>query len=169
MSKYYLKIKKTFKPGDMIISENTSSDGMFIIESGLVRVFKSIDTPMGSKELELVHLGPKSLFGEMAIIDDQRRSASVQALEETVCMVITKEMFNDSLSKIPKWVTVLIQVLVARLRETNEKLREKAQYFSDDTGKLLYVDENEKSHSRDMKQALEDAMSVLDKKTGKLF
>jgi CRP-like cAMP-binding protein len=163
MPKFYKKISRTFGAGEMIFTENSPCDGMYIIEIGRVRVFKSLDTPTGIKELELVQLGPKSLFGEMALIDDQKRSASVQAMVDTRCMVITKEMFRDQIEKLPPWVTNLIQVLVVRLRETNEKLREKARSFHDDTGSIVYVDESEQSQARDAKLKLEEAIDSAQK------
>jgi len=163
MSKYYKKIEKTFEAGEVIFSEDSDCDGMYIIESGRVRVYKSLDTPSGQRELELVQLGPKSLFGEMALIDDQKRSATVQAITKTKCTIITKQMFSDQIAKLPPWVTNLIRVLVIRLRETNDKLREKARFFHDDTGSILYVDEQERGPTHDAKEKLEEAIQFAQK------
>ncbi len=138
MSKIYSKKEKTFNAGEIIFSENDECDGMYIIMKGRVRVFKTFGTDH-KKELELVQLGPNCMFGEMALIDESKRSASVQAIEETETIIITNEMFKDQIQKIPLWMQNMIRILVKRLRDTNEKLREKTKNYEDDTGGLIYV------------------------------
>jgi len=164
MSKYYKKIDKTFAPKEIIFTENSDCDGMYIIEYGKVRVFKTIAAAAGTKELDLIQLGPKSLFGEMALIDDKKRSASVQAIEETKVTIITRKMFEDQLEQLPSWVVNLIRVLVARLRDTNDKLRQKAQQFQDDTGGLVIVDGKDTGHAKEIKEKLEGAIEKAEQK-----
>lgn len=121
--KYYTRQVKKYRQGDVIFSENSDCDGMYIIDSGRVRVFKTVKSGASLEEVELCTLGQKAMFGEMAMIDENRRSASVQALEPTACTVITKKIFEDQLSNIPPWMVNMIKILVTRLRETNDKLR----------------------------------------------
>jgi CRP-like cAMP-binding protein len=121
--KYYARQVKKYKQGEVIFSENSSCDGMYIVDSGRVRVFKTVKTGNKLQEVELCTLGAKAMFGEMAMIDENKRSASVQALEPTSCTVITKKIFEDQLSRIPPWMVNMIKILVSRLRDTNEKLR----------------------------------------------
>ena len=122
--KYYTRQIKKYRQGDVIFSENSSCDGMYIVDSGRVRIFKTIKTGNTLKEVELCQLGPKAMFGEMSMIDENRRSASVQAIEPTNCTIITKKIFEDQLSRIPPWMVNMIKILVTRLRETNDKLRQ---------------------------------------------
>jgi CRP-like cAMP-binding protein len=143
--RYYSRIIKKFKRGEIIFSENSECDGMYIIDSGRARVFKTIGEGAAAKEIELCTLGPKAMFGEMAMIDENRRSASVQAIEPTVCTVISKRLFEDQLNRIPVWMVNMIKILVQRLRETNEKLRGIVEQYTplpDDTGGVLTVDED---------------------------
>lgn len=121
--KYYTRQIKKYRQGDIIFSENSSCDGMYIIDSGHVRIFKTIKTGNALKEVELCQLGPKAMFGEMSMIDENKRSASVQAIEPTICTIITKKIFEDQLSRIPPWMVNMIKILVTRLRDTNNKLR----------------------------------------------
>lgn len=121
--KYYTRQIRKYRQGDIVFSENSDCDGMYIIDSGRVRVFKTVKSGSSIKEVELCTLGQKAMFGEMAMIDENRRSASVQALEPTTCTVITKKIFEDQLSNIPPWMVNMIKILVTRLRETNDKLR----------------------------------------------
>ncbi len=103
---------------------------MYLIDSGRVRVFKTIEVGGKIREVELCDLGPMSMFGEMAMIDESRRSATVQAVEQTQCTVITKKIFEDQLTRIPPWMVNLIRILVSRLRETNEKLRKMVEEYT---------------------------------------
>ncbi len=161
MTRYYKKIVKTYEPGENIISEDGEDKDMFIIEEGRVKVYKLVETKSGITEMELVQLGPKSLFGEMALIDNQKRSASVKAIERTTCLVITKSMYDDQIKQLPSWVLNLIKVLVVRLRETNEKLRKKANVYGDDTGGLFFVDDDKKGDMVDnLKDEIESIVNI---------
>ena len=123
MSKTYRKIQKLYEAGEVIFEENSVCDGMYIINSGQVLVYKTMITSNGPKEIELVRIGAKGMFGEMAVIDEQTRSASVKAIEKTVVTILTQEMFNDQLAQLPSWVLTMVKLLVTRIRVTNEKLR----------------------------------------------
>lgn len=142
--RYYSTKKKKYRRGEMVFSENSDCDGMYIIDSGRVRIFKTMSESGGAKEVELCTLGPKAMFGEMAMIDNSKRSASVQAVEPTECIVITRKVFEDQLSRIPFWMVNMIRILVTRLRETNDKLRTIVERYTslpdDDTGSILTVD-----------------------------
>jgi CRP-like cAMP-binding protein len=142
--KYYSTHKKKYKEGEIIFSENSDCDGMYIVDSGRVRVFKTVGTGAAAKEVELSVLGTRAMFGEMAMIDNTRRSASVQAVEPSECTVITRKVFEDQLSRIPPWMVNMIRILVRRLRETNDKLRTTVEQYTtlpdDDTGSILTLD-----------------------------
>jgi CRP-like cAMP-binding protein len=138
---------------------------MYIIDSGRVRVFKTLVKGDSMQEIELCTLGPKSMFGEMAMIDDSKRSASIQAIEPTICTVITKKIFEDQLSAIPTWMVNMIKILVQRLRETNEKLRLMVEECtgkpSDDVGGIVAVDD-ERSRALHKEIHKMESGSVLD-------
>ncbi|MGB7568186.1 MAG: cyclic nucleotide-binding domain-containing protein [Chitinivibrionales bacterium] len=143
--RYYSRIIKKYKTGEIIFSENSECDGMYIIDSGHVRVFKSAGSGSTQMDIELCTLGPKAMFGEMAMIDENKRSASIQAMEPTVCTVITKKVFEDQLNRIPLWMVNMIKILVMRLRETNDKLRSIVEQYAPppaDTGSVITVDED---------------------------
>jgi CRP-like cAMP-binding protein len=150
--RYYSRVRKKFKPGDIIFSENSKSDGMYIIETGSVRVFTKAHSDNGEVEVELCTLGPNSLFGEMAMIDKGPRSASVQAIEPTLCTVITIKMFERQLERIPTWMVNMIRILVIRLRETNERLRDMIRSYSSppvDSGSIIAIPGAQLSHDDD--------------------
>ena len=143
--RYYSRIVKKYKNEEIIFSENSECDGMYIIDSGRVRVFKTVGEGANKREIELCTLGPKAMFGEMAMIDENKRSATVQAIEPTVCTVISKKVFEDQLARIPVWMVNMIKILVMRLRETNERLRTIVEQYAPppvDTGSVITVDED---------------------------
>jgi CRP-like cAMP-binding protein len=141
--RYYARKVKKFQTGEIVFSENSECDGMYIIDKGKVRVYKTVEVGGETKQVQLCTLGPNAMFGEMAMIDENRRSASVQAMMPTECTIITKTIFEDQLSRIPPWMVNLIRILVQRLRETNDKLRhhieERTTPPNDDTGSMIMV------------------------------
>jgi len=141
--KYYTRKVKKYAPGDVVFTENSECDGMYIVDKGRVRVYKTVVNAGKQQIIELCTLGPKSMFGEMAMIDESRRSASVQAIEPTECTIITKKIFEDQLAQIPPWMVNMIRILVQRIRETNDKLRVSIANHTplpnDDTGSMLTV------------------------------
>jgi CRP-like cAMP-binding protein len=91
----------------------------------VVRSYKAGDVifpPAGPVDMELVKLGPGSMFGEMGMLDQTKRDASVKALEYSEVLVITPDMFEDQMKSLPAWVVNFIKILISRLRITNEKL-----------------------------------------------
>ncbi len=141
MPKSYRKLQKNYRSGEIIFTENSICDGMYIINSGQVMVYKTVPTKAGPKEIELTRIGEKGMFGEMAVIDELKRSASVKAVEDTVVTIITKEMFDDQLGQLPAWVVTMIKLLVTRIRTTNEKLRKAVDSNAEsmDVGGLFMV------------------------------
>ena len=157
--RYYARVRKKYKPGETIFSENSESDGMYIIESGSVRVFTKAYHDKGDVDVELCTLGPNSMFGEMAMIDNGKRSATVQAIEQTVCTIITKKIFERQLEHIPSWMVNMIRILVIRLRETNERLREIIQTYSAppaDSGTLITITDEQSDGAGEQAQNTEE-------------
>jgi CRP-like cAMP-binding protein len=144
--RYYPVQKRKFERNEIIFSEASPGDGMYIIESGRVRVFKTVVSGETQKEIDLCTLGPKAMFGEMSIIDDNPRSATVQAIAPTLCMVITRKIFEEQMQHIPSWMINMIKILVMRLRETNDKLRtiieQNGPALPVDSGRIITVDED---------------------------
>jgi len=109
---------KKYKASELIFSQKADCDGVYIITSGLV----SISTDDGNKKVELAMLGKGSMFGEMAAIDLQNRSATASALQETEIVHISAEEFQSNIYSLPLWAQLLVQMLVRRLRSADERL-----------------------------------------------
>ncbi len=106
-----------------IIAEGDSTSSLHIILSGKVRVFISDDK---SKEVTLLIQEPGSYFGELALLADEPRSASVVASEETVCAVIAKTDFLNWLKLNPDIAIKLLGVLSEKVRHLTEKVKQLA-------------------------------------------
>jgi CRP-like cAMP-binding protein len=99
--------------GDTIFSEGEPGDALYLIVEGKVKVHKG--------EKELVRLGVRDVFGEMAVLDSEPRSATVTAVEDSVCLKIGRDDFRDILSERPEIGLGVMKVLTRRLRETSKK------------------------------------------------
>ncbi|NVM01282.1 MAG: cyclic nucleotide-binding domain-containing protein [Candidatus Helarchaeota archaeon] len=109
---------KRYKKDEVIFNEGDFGNEMYIIQKGKVGLFKS--TKDGT--LKLVDLDENSFFGEMTLLGDPHRSATARAIENSDLLVISKELFNYQINKIPSWFVTMFRTLIERLRKTNEML-----------------------------------------------
>jgi nucleotide-binding universal stress UspA family protein len=109
---------QTFQPSDFIVREGDPAGGFFIIIAGRVEVVKG---PSGAQQSVLATMGPGDFFGEMAILDDQPRSASVRVVEPTECLTIRRSDFLTNLAAHPEIAVRMLPELVRRLREARER------------------------------------------------
>lgn len=107
----------------VIISEGDKGNSLYIILSGKVRVFSSDDK---SKEVTLLIQGAGSYFGELALLGDEPRSASIEALEKTVCATLTKSEFKAWLLVYPEVAIGLLSDLSDKIRYLTEKVKQLA-------------------------------------------
>ncbi|MCE5300156.1 MAG: cyclic nucleotide-binding domain-containing protein [Spirochaetia bacterium] len=110
---------RTYNAGDYIFREGDVGEEMFIIHSGRVRITKTTD----EGEKTLVTLGAGDFFGEMAVIDKGPRSAGALAEEETVCIALNEELFEQQMQRNAKIVKKILKNMSARLRAMNEQLQ----------------------------------------------
>jgi len=111
---------KQYGEGEIVFEEKAYCDGVYIVTNGLVEIF----TKAGENEMVLTEVGKGGMFGEMATIDLQERSAGARAMEPTTVVHLGRNEFGGRLQKLPLWALLLIQMLVRRLRESNLKLVE---------------------------------------------
>jgi nucleotide-binding universal stress UspA family protein len=99
------------QPGDVIVREGDRTGGFFIVTSGKVAVTKGMDS---SRSTVLAELGPGEFFGEIAVLSDQPRSATVQAVEPTECVTIRRSDFLAELERHPEIAVRMLPELVRR-------------------------------------------------------
>lgn len=110
--------RQHFSPGDIIFREGDTGDFAYLIESGLVEVFIG----NGEAQRRLSLLGNGELIGEMALIDQQKRTATVRALRTTMAVPIARHMVEELLEKTDPLIRHLLQVILSRFRTTQGSL-----------------------------------------------
>ena len=104
-------VTRDYKAGDVIVREGELGVAFYIVATGKVEVVKGLDT---AAETVVATMGPGQFFGEMALFDNQMRSASVRAVEDTECLVLTKWDFNAELKETDGRIALTMLSLLAR-------------------------------------------------------
>lgn len=114
----FQKYGRSFAAGEKIFAEGEIGAEMFIIQTGKVRISKrSADI-----EKTLVVLEDGDFFGEMAVIDKGPRSASATAVEETKCIALNEELFEQQMQNNARIVKKILKNMSARLRDANKQI-----------------------------------------------
>jgi CRP/FNR family cyclic AMP-dependent transcriptional regulator len=114
---------KVFPRHTILIVEGDRTDSLYVLIRGKVKVYLSDDQ---GKEVILNTLGPGEYFGELALLDEEPRSASVMTQEPTEVAIISKEDFDRCLSENPSIAINLIRVLSQRIRSLTGNVRDLA-------------------------------------------
>ena len=112
-------VRRNFPKGRTIVAEGEPSQSLYVLLSGRAKVQRS-DTE--GKEVILSVLGSGECFGEMSLIDDAPRSASVITLESSDFISIAKDSFKSVLVSSPEISLRIMKGLVKRLREADKKI-----------------------------------------------
>ena len=108
-----------FDAGDILLREGDVSSQLYVLLSGKLKVFASQDK---GRELVYNTLLPGEYFGELAF-DGGPRSASVQALQASRCLILTAETLRDLVQTEPEFAVHLITKLMRLLRRSTQKLK----------------------------------------------
>src|SRR5712692_8201479 len=111
--------RKGLPRGTTIIAAGDVTESLYVVISGRLKVMISDDE---GREVILAILGPNEFFGEMGLIDDHPRSASVVALEACEVMSLSKRDFKRCLAENFEMATTVMRGLVKRLREADQKI-----------------------------------------------
>ena len=110
--------QKTFGPGELIVEEGHTGNGLYIVVSGKVEVVKGLDT---EEQRVLATRESGEVIGEMALLGEWPRTASVRALDEVKCIGIDRGVFLAQLERQPQLGIRMLQVLALRLRESDAR------------------------------------------------
>lgn len=114
-----LAVPRTFGPGETVFREGDASDTCYVVSSGHARAVRS--HPDG-RTITLATFGPGDIFGELALFEDERRSATVEAIEETGVVGVLGPDMRRLMAEHPQISMRLVVALGRRLREMNERL-----------------------------------------------
>lgn len=117
-------VERRYATKQMIFAKDDSGSSMYIVRSGLVQVFLPAEAE-GARVI-LKDLGAGEYFGELSLFDDKPRSASVQAMEETVLLELRRDDFAEHLRRSTNAALTILSEMAERLRETNALLSQRA-------------------------------------------
>lgn len=110
----------TFQPGQALIRQGDMGDAAYVIMDGQADV--QVETPQGP--LTVAHLKRNDFVGEMAILCDVPRTATVIATEQLVTLRIAKELFFRLVTEFPQMAVEIMRVLAQRVEKTTADLRD---------------------------------------------
>lgn len=111
-------IERRFPKNTTVVEEGLPGDYMYVIRQGRVKVTKASEDGR-EKIMQFMELG--DFFGEMALLSNDPRSASVKTLEPSVLLALSRRDFIEQLRQSPDLALAVIGELTDRLRETNEQ------------------------------------------------
>lgn len=118
MAKDRVILERRFIPKNtVIIKQGEEAFFAYLIQSGSVSVYKEKD----GETVELAQLGMGEICGEMALINEELRSASVKAIEDCNLIVITRRAFEDKLNSSDPTIQAIVKMLIDRIVGFNEK------------------------------------------------
>ncbi len=145
-----------YQPGELVFREGDNGFAMYIIWSGRVAVIKGdLDSPT-----LLGHRGAGEIIGEMALLENEPRSASVVALENVRLLGITRKDFETLLSKDPALGLSILSMLSARLRASDDARKTIARTESHLTRKVSRL-QTEKQQLLELEQLRQDTIDLI--------
>jgi CRP/FNR family cyclic AMP-dependent transcriptional regulator len=120
--------ERSYPKGSVILFEDDPGDALYVVAKGQVKV---VLIGEDGREVILSVLGEGTFFGEMALLDDEPRSAHVIAMEDSAVLALRREDFRARLRNSP-------EVAIALLRELSRRLRR----ADDQIGSLVLLDVN---------------------------
>lgn len=126
----FMHYGKTFAPGTRIIQEGEQGSEIYFLLDGLASVFFGEDP----KEHVLWHMQAGDFVGEMALLDNLPRSASVEILEETRAVVLDRDTFYQLVSDHPALSIRIIRTMGMRMRKLDAKYKRYLGYDASKSG-----------------------------------
>ncbi len=112
-----------FKAGDTIFNEHDLGDGLYVVETGSVRIWV-MDEDVSA--VTLAELKPGDFFGELAVLDRGERSSSATAITDTHLHKLSSDAFQEFLIAHPDASVDVICEIAARMRQTNQLVSKRA-------------------------------------------
>lgn len=120
---YYNQLeRRLFLKDATIFKEGGFDTDVYVVETGAVEIFKRD----GDTETSLAKLGPNAIFGEMALVTGNGRSASARALSDTTCFVIREREFRNRLSNGAKIGRSMMRVLTDTVHTSTSRILEQS-------------------------------------------
>jgi len=112
-------VPRSFSAGEAVFREGDASSTCYIVRSGHARAIRE---HLDGRQLTLATFGPGEIFGELAMFDDELRSATVEAIDELEALAILGDDMRRLMREHAEIAVKLAVALVRRLRDTNDRL-----------------------------------------------
>ena len=112
-----LLVPHTYAKDALVVSHEEPGDALYIIASGRA---KAVLLGESGREIILYLFRPGDFFGEMSLLDNEPRSATVQACEETTVLVLKREAFHRHIREYPQTALSILKEMSGRLRRADE-------------------------------------------------
>jgi CRP/FNR family transcriptional regulator, cyclic AMP receptor protein len=112
-------VERKYSAGTTLISQGASGAGLFVLTSGKVTITQAVDPDKAEEELGTADAG--SVLGEMSLLDDLPRSATVTATEDVTALLLPVWEFRSTLQSHPEIALKLLAVLSRRLRKAENR------------------------------------------------
>ncbi len=152
--------QKTFKTGETIMRQGDKGESAYIIEEGSVEII--IERPDG-EEQSVGTRGPGSMIGEMAIVDNAPRTATVKAVQDCTLLEITQEDFSRRLKNADPVLRMTTQVILTRYRDTLTRAEIRRLTNSWPPAELLEQEHAEETHAVEDIKITNDFKTALEK------
>jgi CRP/FNR family transcriptional regulator len=116
-------VPRRFHAGEVVFREGDESDTCYVIRSGHARAIRE---HADGRSITLANFGPGDIFGELAMFDGERRSATIETLDEAELVAILGGDMKRLMREHPELSVKLIASLGRRLRQTNERLTQQS-------------------------------------------
>jgi CRP/FNR family cyclic AMP-dependent transcriptional regulator len=115
----HVAVPRSFPAGTRVFHEGDSSDACYIVSEGSFRVTREHSD---GRAITLATLGPGEIFGELAMLDGDKRSASAESITDGTLLALPANDVRNLLSRNPEIALKLVAGLVRRLRQANMRL-----------------------------------------------
>ena len=114
--------ERKYTAGSLLMQQGSTGAGLFVITAGHVKITKEVDPDRA--EIELATAGPGDVLGEMALLDDLPRTATVTATEDVTALLLPVWDFRTALRSNPDIALKLLTTLTHRLRKAESRERD---------------------------------------------
>ncbi|MBN1641031.1 MAG: cyclic nucleotide-binding domain-containing protein [Anaerolineae bacterium] len=105
--------RRTYAAGEQIVVQGEGGIGLYVVLSGQAQ---AIHTRADGEEVTVNTFGPTDFFGELAMLNDEPRTASVTATEETACLILTRWEFLGKVRTDPEMAVTVLGELAKRFQ-----------------------------------------------------
>ncbi|MEA2170144.1 MAG: family transcriptional regulator, cyclic receptor protein [Solirubrobacteraceae bacterium] len=112
-------VPRTFEPHHVVFREGDDSDTCYVVRSGHARALREHGD---GRQITLAQFGPGDIFGELAMFSDERRSATIEAIDRLDVVAVLGADMRGLMRRFPDIAVALVVALGGRLRDANARL-----------------------------------------------